>query len=526
MANNPYQVVKLISSGSFGSVFKAERDGQQVAIKQFHLASSNAIGALYFKEVDYLVRCQHPNIVKAIEVTYGLPYRRESTPGLATSTPDQLFVILPLAEASCHDFLIDDPDTPPQLSVAQKKRFMAQITSALQYLHVNDIILRDLKSNNILVFKDPHHTDTFNAVVCDMGMTKQIAPGVSNSEHVGTRSYKAPELLFESRNYGKEVDIWSLGVIFFNMFNTIYPFDPIADIKGDHKKTRETLFKMFKRRGKPNRAVFNRLSGGGNAVVRYEELLDSDGSEMKNFFEQRANHLDEFESHSASLQNFGSLEDYQDLLEKIFNLDPSKRLTVEQVFDHPFFADVPKQEDASDIWRGLKMIRAQKEEYHILTKTKQDIRSKGFPVMKKFNTGCHKLGWRILFLGMDIYERCLLAMEAKEAGWDNIESIELLAYVSIYLAAKYLLDDSIISYRQLFPKIIFDDSKIIVTEQTILISFLKWRIGRLTVYDLLPQKRKPKVLLRLLMEAGDSVYGQKIDKIAKVFSETIQKKSK
>jgi serine/threonine protein kinase len=580
--NKTYQFVELIASGSYGSVFKVHRGGKSFAIKQFHLETSRSVGGLHIKEADFLSRCDHVNIIKVIEITYGLPYHFSggSTFNPDKKTPDQIFIIMPLAEGSCHEFLRDEVFQVPQL-----KRLMVQITMAVQYLHVNGIGYRDLKSSNILVFKDREYTDAYNAVLCDMGMSKEFVPATSNSEHVGTSSYKAPELLLESRAYGKEVDIWALGVIFFNFFNIEYPFDSSTEKepKNDVVRRSNMIKKQFIRRGLPSRSVFNKLSGGGNAIVKYEDLKEWQPQSMSTFFNQRPRlaedeesdqskvsgqilgktsrkvsgqalgqalgqikgqassdthlsestpnsrpepgHLDRFEELSAALPNFGSLEEYTDLLDRMLIIDPSKRLTIDEVCNHPFFSSVPKTSgEISEIWRGLRMVKSEASPYHVLTKTSDKVsRDAGISIFKTVNTTYSKRAWRVLFLGLDIYDRVLLCLEAKVPNYDRIKDFKLLAQTCVYIAAKYLLDDSIPDYGVIFPKNRFTRSDLVITEQLVLMSFLKWKIGRVTVYDLLPKKAKADVLLNLLSK-NDNVYGYKIDKIAHIFITTIQEK--
>lgn len=84
-----------------------------------------------------------------------------------------------------------------------------QILKGLMYTHSANIIHRDLKPGNILI----NRLGTIK--IADFGLARGItsAPAASSpiTNHVATRYYRAPELLFLETKYGKEVDMWAVG---------------------------------------------------------------------------------------------------------------------------------------------------------------------------------------------------------------------------------------------------------------------------------------------------------------------------
>ena len=60
--------------------------------------------------------------------------------------------------------------------------------------------------------------------IVDFGLSKIIGPNESSNDPFGTLSYVAPEVLLQ-KPYGKEVDLWSLGVITYLMLSRVLPFD-------------------------------------------------------------------------------------------------------------------------------------------------------------------------------------------------------------------------------------------------------------------------------------------------------------
>jgi serine/threonine protein kinase len=99
------------------------------------------------------------------------------------------------------------------------------MTTAVYYLHSFGIAHRDLKPENILMDSD---SDSASLKIVDFGLSRIIGPNETSYEPFGTLSYVAPEVLLQ-KAYGKEVDIWSLGVIMYLFCARVLPFDDSDD---------------------------------------------------------------------------------------------------------------------------------------------------------------------------------------------------------------------------------------------------------------------------------------------------------
>ncbi|KAL9024068.1 MAG: hypothetical protein Q9196_006783, partial [Gyalolechia fulgens] len=89
------------------------------------------------------------------------------------------------------------------------KTLLLQLTSAVEYLHSNWILHRDLKTSNILM------NNRGQVKIADFGMARYYGdPPPKLTQLVVTLWYRGPELLLGAENYGAEVDMWSLGCIF------------------------------------------------------------------------------------------------------------------------------------------------------------------------------------------------------------------------------------------------------------------------------------------------------------------------
>lgn len=109
------------------------------------------------------------------------------------------------------------------LSEKETRKIMRALLEVICTLHKLNIVHRDLKPENILL------DDDMNIKLTDFGFSCQLEPGEKLREVCGTPSYLAPEIIACSMNddhpgYGKEVDMWSTGVIMYTLLAGSPPF--------------------------------------------------------------------------------------------------------------------------------------------------------------------------------------------------------------------------------------------------------------------------------------------------------------
>lgn len=100
---------------------------------------------------------------------------------------------------------------------------MRQLLESVAYLHDLGIVHRDLKPENILCGDDAEEVK-----IADFGLSKMISPTEKMMDPCGSLSYIAPEVLAMT-GYGKEVDLWSVGVILVLLVCGQLPFDDETD---------------------------------------------------------------------------------------------------------------------------------------------------------------------------------------------------------------------------------------------------------------------------------------------------------
>ncbi|KAL3668846.1 hypothetical protein V7S43_006138 [Phytophthora oleae] len=119
-----------------------------------------------------------------------------------------------------------------RLTEPRAKRIFVQLVEAVEALHGQNVIHRDLKLENILVDEDSGH-----ATIIDFGFSdlEEIEPQASDctkrtkkKNFCGTPAYMAPEVVASERYDGKPVDIWSLGVLLYVMLCGKFPFQGVS----------------------------------------------------------------------------------------------------------------------------------------------------------------------------------------------------------------------------------------------------------------------------------------------------------
>jgi calcium/calmodulin-dependent protein kinase I len=107
----------------------------------------------------------------------------------------------------------------PRFSELEAAKLLRPLLEAVAYLHDLGIVHRDLKPENILCGEELE-----DLKIADFGLSKMILPKEKMDSACGTLSYVAPEVL-TMQGYGKEADLWSVGVILFLLLCGKLPFD-------------------------------------------------------------------------------------------------------------------------------------------------------------------------------------------------------------------------------------------------------------------------------------------------------------
>ena len=193
-----YTIKRGIGIGGFGDVYFALSDaGKELALKRIQRNMDVEV-----RGVTQCINLKHPNLVALFDIKY--------------DDEGQAWVVM---EYVCGDSLRDGLDRNPNgMPIAEAYDWFRGIASGVAYLHDHGIVHRDLKPGNIFIDEDV-------VKIGDYGLSKYISCSrrSGQTESVGTFHYMAPEI--GKGIYGKEIDIYALGIIFFEMLTGHVPFE-------------------------------------------------------------------------------------------------------------------------------------------------------------------------------------------------------------------------------------------------------------------------------------------------------------
>ena len=214
LPSKKYKILDKLGSGSFGKVYLAQNKytKEKVAMKEIKKSNKDLLSDGEIKdEIEILKSLDHPDIVRIIE---------------SYNTKDSYVLVTEYCEGG---ELYDQVRN--QLSETQIAVIFKQLLSGLAYLHSHNIVHRDLKLENILIQEiEKSKTtgeDLFNIKIIDFGTARIFDNKKKPQSIVGSSYYIAPEVL--NQKYGKECDLWSVGVILYMFVVGHAPFDGCDD---------------------------------------------------------------------------------------------------------------------------------------------------------------------------------------------------------------------------------------------------------------------------------------------------------
>ncbi|GAM28369.1 hypothetical protein SAMD00019534_115450, partial [Acytostelium subglobosum LB1] len=306
-----------VGSGTYGMVYKADdrkRPNTRVAIKKFRSTKEGeGISLTAIREIGLLKEMMHENIVKVQDICLN-------------PKDKSLNLVFDYAEFDLFGIIKFHRDHPSTLCPDHTiKSLVWQILNGIHYLHSNWVIHRDLKPSNILVMGEGKE---FGMVkIGDFGLARifqsPLRPLHENGVVV-TIWYRSPELLLGSKHYTSAVDIWAIGCIFAELITTkpLFPGRE-KDPKQPSLFQDDQVDKIIKVLGKPNLEMW------------------PDAKHLPEW-KKMAQWKDEpYENNLAKCLGIDQNSAAYDLILKMIQYDPSKRISAQEALDHPYFKEPP-----------------------------------------------------------------------------------------------------------------------------------------------------------------------------------------
>ena len=193
-----YTIKRAIHRGGFGEVYYALTDaGKEVALKLLH----NNL-EVELRGVSQCLNLKHPNLVTIFDM------RQDAD-------QDHWIIMEYVGGKGLYEVLQEDPTGLPLNEVF---RWLHGMTAGLSFLHDRGLVHRDLKPANVF-------SDADQVKIGDVGLSKYISESrrSAQTQSVGTVYYMAPEVA--RGRYGREVDVYSLGIILYEMLTGHVPFE-------------------------------------------------------------------------------------------------------------------------------------------------------------------------------------------------------------------------------------------------------------------------------------------------------------
>ncbi|XP_076077074.1 mitogen-activated protein kinase kinase kinase 7-like isoform X3 [Mytilus galloprovincialis] len=199
------QFYEVVGKGAFGVVSRAKWRSKDVAVKLIETESERKA---FMTELKQLSRVNHPNIVKL----YG-----------ACTKPPTVCLVMEYAEGGSLYNVLHGAGPQPIYNTAHAMSWLLQCAIGVEYLHgmkPKALIHRDLKPPNLLLIMGGTVLK-----ICDFGTACDIQTHMTNNK--GSAAWMAPEV-FEGNMYSEKCDVFSFGIILWEVITRRKPFDEIG----------------------------------------------------------------------------------------------------------------------------------------------------------------------------------------------------------------------------------------------------------------------------------------------------------
>lgn len=455
---------KKVSSGSYGEIYATRlvKGRMEVAVKRLLVSECSDFGYSY-QELDICLKfAKHSNICGATSVLYSsdASWSKKAVKGLRY---DSISLILPLAKYDLYKLCGIEV-----LSEVMIKRITAQLLLALECLHKNRYIHRDIKPTNVLCYEGLH------IKLCDYGLSKKYHVYEEHESPVATDHFRAPEVLRLVPVYDYGVDIWALGCTVYYMHTNNLPCPEWDKKNGRYDNIAQA------------QAIIDSLPYEVSAETLQDDPLGrhldytmkTDSDRFFSLFREDVKSIEE-------LSTF--------LIEGMLMFDTRHRLSARQLLDHQYMTGVEASISRSRSSYSLDVLESpptklvSAREYYL--DMAQDMHNK-----------YSRLDWyrdKILFTSIEMMDRALASMANDHPDLEHKE-VDVRTYyrTCLHISAKYY--SACVSYDLCIDDFPFRDlnysnkERAGEMERWIVEEVLRGRIYNLSIYDIAMNHHKPR----------------------------------
>eukprot|EP00761_Pharyngomonas_kirbyi_P009007 gb/GECH01009022.1/.p1 GENE.gb/GECH01009022.1/~~gb/GECH01009022.1/.p1 ORF type:complete len:476 (+),score=102.37 gb/GECH01009022.1/:1-1428(+) len=304
-----FKMLNKIGEGAFGLVYRGQDKftGEIVAVKKIKLSTRESEGfpRSALREISILLTLKHPNIVNVKEVVIG-------------NTINSIFLVMEYLENDLRSVMAE---LHYRFAPDEIKCIMQQLLKAIDYLHDNFVLHRDIKASNILLGNDGY------LKLCDFGLARRYEdPCRPYSDNVVTLWYRPPELLLGETQYSTNVDVWGVGCIFGELVRKKVLFTG--------KTQTQQLDQIFRVLGTPDEKIW----------PGYDQLPHTQRFEFNHYPESQLRKMFPQKPKSAEKDVYLSEKGF-DLLSKMLTYNPKERISAKEALEHPYFKEHPFPRD-------------------------------------------------------------------------------------------------------------------------------------------------------------------------------------
>lgn len=398
------EIREKLGAGSYSEVFVVNIEGVTKAIK-IGKRYKYVAGFETIREADFLIRCSHPNIVR-MEKVYPTKYVEDKLPEIKNPkyNYDKYGIVLEKGDTDLAKLM----EEQVSFSNDEIRQILYQLLLALEYLHNQGIMHRDIKPGNIIVFNQENST-VFKFT--DFGLSKQSCAQEENTPRPTTFPYQSPEIILGGK-YTNKSDMWTIGCILWELLTgTMF-------LLGDTERAEERIHEIIKKHPEE---------------ITREDIRTINGTEKA----------------SRKLPPSEKTWDYYfpridrnilSLLKGLLSFNPNKRWTATQALNSKFFKPVAHRIDEVrqqtnrivEFTYEVKDNHLTKQLLNYLTKYVELIGVFKIPTPKNIKAWNRS---RLFFLTYNLILSYTAKVEYRE---EMSKNLELKFYTLLYLSIKYI----------------------------------------------------------------------------------------